>query len=95
MYQYGLGTAEDLSEAVKWFSLAAEQEHKFALYSLGMLYLYGKGVEQDEEKACMFFYAPITGEIPMPPMSWENCMRQGGGQKEIRRKQKAVTGWRF
>ena len=55
MYQYGLGTAEDLSEAVKWFSLAAEQEHKFALYSLGMLYLYGKGVEQDEEKACMFF----------------------------------------
>lgn len=58
MYQYGLGTAEDLSEAVKWFSLAAEQEHKFALYSLGMLYLYGKGVEQDEEKPACFFTLP-------------------------------------
>ena len=35
--------------------MAASIEHKYALYSLGMLYLHGKGVEQDEGKACQLF----------------------------------------
>lgn len=55
MYQYGLGTGENLPEAAKWFGMAASKEHKYALYSLGMLYLHGKGVEQDEGKACQLF----------------------------------------
>jgi hypothetical protein len=55
MYQYGLGTGENLPETAKWFGMAASKEHKYALYSLGMLYLHGKGVEQDEEKACQLF----------------------------------------
>lgn len=55
MYQYGLGTEENLPEAAKWFGMASSKEHKYALYSLGMLYLHGKGVEQDEEKACQLF----------------------------------------
>ena len=55
MYQYGLGTEENLPEAAKWFEIASGKEHKYALYSLGMLYLHGKGVEQDEGKACQLF----------------------------------------
>lgn len=55
MYQYGLGTGENLPEAAKWFGMAASKEHKYALYSLGMLYLHGKGVEQDGGKACQLF----------------------------------------
>ena len=55
MYQYGLGTEENMPEAAKWFGMAASKEHKYALYSLGMLYLHGKGVEQDEGKACQLF----------------------------------------
>lgn len=51
MYQYGLGTDENLEQAAEWFSKAAAKEHKYALYSLGMLYLQGKGVEQNEETA--------------------------------------------
>lgn len=38
MYQYGLGTEENLPEAAKWFEIASGKEHKYALYSLGMLY---------------------------------------------------------
>ena len=45
MYQYGLETEENLSEAAKWFSIASGKEHKYALYSLGMLPLHCKGVE--------------------------------------------------
>ena len=52
MYQYGLETEENLSEAAKWFSIASGNEHKYALYSLGMLSRHCKGVEQDERKAC-------------------------------------------
>ena len=55
MYQYGLGTEENLPEAAKWFEIASGKEYKYALYSLGMLYLHGKGVEQDEGKACQLF----------------------------------------
>lgn len=55
MYQYGLETEENLSEAAKWFSIASGKEHKYALYSLGMLSLHCKGVEQDERKACQLF----------------------------------------
>lgn len=55
MYQYGLETEENLSEAAKWFSIASGKEHKYALYSLGMLSLHCKGVEQDERKACKLF----------------------------------------
>ena len=42
MYQYGLGTDENLEQAAEWFSKAAAKEHKYALYSLGMLYLQGE-----------------------------------------------------
>ena len=38
-----------MEQAGEWFSKAAAKEHKYALYSLGMLYLQGKGVEQDED----------------------------------------------
>lgn len=55
MYQYGLGTKENLAEAAAWFSKAADKEYKSALYSLGMLYLHGKGVEQDHAKAFELF----------------------------------------
>ena len=55
MYQYGLGTEEDLQEAARWFGMASDKEHKHALYSLGMLYLHGKGVEQDDTQAYALF----------------------------------------
>lgn len=51
MYQYGLGAEENMQEAAAWLSRAADQEHRYALYSLRMLYLYDKGVEQDETRA--------------------------------------------
>lgn len=62
MYQYALGTGENLPEAAKWFEMASGKEHNICkasmglpLYSLGMLYLHGKGVEQNDGKACQLF----------------------------------------
>jgi len=54
MYQYGLRT-ENLQESARWFGMASDKNHKYALYSLGMFYLHGKGVEQDDTQAFSLF----------------------------------------
>lgn len=55
MYQYGLGTEENLQESARWFGMASDKNHKYALYSLGMLYLHGKGMEPDDTQAFALF----------------------------------------
>ena len=38
---------QDFKEAVKWYQKAAEQGLASAQYTLGIMYQYGKGVEQN------------------------------------------------
>jgi hypothetical protein len=38
MYQNGWGVPQDDKEAVRWYTLAAEQEHAKAQYNLGVMY---------------------------------------------------------
>src|SRR5581483_3376696 len=51
----GTGTEKDLKKAIYWYQKAAENGDKYALYSLGLCYQYGNGVEKDEIKAFEFF----------------------------------------
>lgn len=44
-YYDGKGVTENLTEAVKWFTKAAEQENAKAEYNLGNCYYYGNGVQ--------------------------------------------------
>ena len=48
MYANGTGVPQDDAEAVKWFSLAAEQGHVDAQNNLGVMYDNGEGVSQNE-----------------------------------------------
>ena len=50
-YYDGKGVTENLPEAVKWFTKAAEQENAKAQYNLGMCYYYGYGVYQNYGEA--------------------------------------------
>jgi putative methionine-R-sulfoxide reductase with GAF domain len=47
LYIQGESVPQDYAEAVKWFSLAAQQGHVPAQSMLGALYLVGRGVPQD------------------------------------------------
>lgn len=47
MYAKGRGVPENDAEAVKWFSLAAEQGFAIAQYSLGMMIALGWGHPED------------------------------------------------
>ena len=55
MHQYGLGTEEDFGKAAEWFQRASDKNHKYAQYSLAMLYRQGKGVPQDDREAHRLF----------------------------------------
>ncbi len=51
-YYEGSGGAEkDYYQAVKWFKKAAQHEHVFGQYYLGLCYLYGRGIKQDDLQA--------------------------------------------
>lgn len=53
-------TVKDTFRAVKNFEIAAENGNDFAEYMLGKLYLYGKEVERDDDKA--MFYLTSAAE---------------------------------
>ena len=49
----GQGVAQDYAEAVKWWSLAADQGIPEAQFSLAMCYAKGHGVPRSDENAIM------------------------------------------
>ena len=55
MFNRGLGTARDYEAATYWWQRAAEQRQTMAQCNLGMMYLYGQGVPQDDVKAYLYF----------------------------------------
>jgi putative methionine-R-sulfoxide reductase with GAF domain len=57
-YATGSDAPQDYSEAVRWFSAAAEQGHVMAQSTLGAYYWAGRGVPQDFKKA--YFWALIA-----------------------------------
>ena len=57
MYEIGAGVPQDDKEAVRWYTLAAEQEHAKAQYNLGVMYALGEGVIKD------YVYAHMWGNI--------------------------------
>ncbi len=64
MYALGRGVPQDYSEALKWFSRAAEQGNPPAQYALGSMYYEGRGVPQDYSKALKWFSLAAEQENP-------------------------------
>ena len=63
MYRLGEGTWADFGEAIKYFTLAADQRHGRAQYTLGMIYLEGKEIGWDYPKARKYLTAAATNGI--------------------------------
>ena len=61
-FKNGLGVSKNLTEMVKWYTIAAEQKNVLAQYQLGLCYKKGEGIDQDFEKAVKYFrYAACQG----------------------------------
>nr|WP_275421426.1 tetratricopeptide repeat protein [Snodgrassella gandavensis] len=64
MYKDGEKTAQDYSEAYKYYKLAAEQGNIDAQFSLGCMYRSGKGVMLDLAKAVYYYQqAAVQGNL--------------------------------
>ena len=70
----------------RWFSKAAAKEHKYALYSLGMLYLQGKGVEQDEETAYSLLFRSYSKGNPYAAYELGKLYETGCGTEKNQEK---------
>jgi len=60
MYEYGEGVGKDLVEAVRLYTLAAEQGFARAQTNLGYMYQHGRGVERSLEEAFYWYRLAAT-----------------------------------
>lgn len=55
-YERGIGTSQDMAEALRWYNASAEQGFPDALNDLGWLYAQGaEGLRRDERKSIDYF----------------------------------------
>ena len=55
MYYYGLGVAQDPTEALRWYQLAAAQGHPTALYNVAVCHENGQGVRKNKAAAIRWY----------------------------------------
>jgi len=55
MYQEGLGTSQNLTEALKWYEKAAKNGHKEAMHNIGEIYRNGLGAQPNLKKALQWY----------------------------------------
>ena len=63
MYHKGEGVPQDYKEAVRWYTLAAEQGYADAQYNLANRYYYGEGVIKDIVYAHMWKNISVSNGI--------------------------------
>jgi TPR repeat protein len=64
-YLNGTGVTQDNFEALRWFTLAAEQDNPNAQYNIAVMYLNGIGVVKDPQQAIHWFLrAANNGDSP-------------------------------
>lgn len=54
MFERGIGTDVNQSQAAKWYEKAAIQGHIDAQYNMGLMYASGRGIEKNEQFAMMW-----------------------------------------
>lgn len=79
-YYDGKGVTENLTEAVKWFTKAAEQENAKAQYNLGICYYYGYGVQYRDRREAVKWYTKAAEQgLPMAQCNLGVCYKYGNG----------------
>jgi len=55
MHERGLGVTASMSDALKWYDMAAKRGLPAAMYNQGLAYAMARGVPQDYAKAYFWF----------------------------------------
>ena len=62
MYLAGKGVEQDANKALKWYTLAAEQNNGDAQNAIGSMYQIGQGVEQNFTEALRWYRLSAENE---------------------------------
>lgn len=69
LYAFGLyGAPQDYAQAVRWYTLAAEQGHPTAQYNLAVLYVNGQGVKADTLQAQKWYDLAYAQDSTFEPI---------------------------
>jgi TPR repeat protein len=80
IYSFGHdGVTKDYSEAVRWFSKAAEQNNAEAQFNLGVCYAKGEGVAKDAVKAVKWYRKAAEQNVAEAQFNLGNCYFKGEG----------------
>ena len=90
MFQNGLGTVENPTQALKMMMASAEQGYPIAQHGLGFMYMQGECVDKDSKKAIEWFEKAadqgLQGSLTTLAMMYE----QGEGVKKDLEKAKEL-----
>lgn len=93
MYNKGVGVDQSDAEALKWYNLAAEQNHAMAQYNIGMLYYFGKSVPQDYVTAYKWVWiAAIFGDNAIAKDAL-NTIAKKMNPEQIKEAEKLANSW--
>ena len=71
-YDIGSGVTPNISEAIKWYRVAAEQGHALAQLSMGIKYEEGEGVLRSEQEAIKWYTLYAEQDPPGPFLRLSN-----------------------
>ena len=60
-YQFGLGVARDVGEAIRWFRAAARQGDGSAQSNLGVIHYHGEGVPKPDHEVALRWFRAAAG----------------------------------
>lgn len=76
-YMDGVGTKQNIDEAIKWFEEAIEAGNMEAALNLGYLYETGNGVEKDLSQAIKYYKKSAEGGMVRAQLKLGNCYKTG------------------
>jgi TPR repeat protein len=102
IYEGGMLVPQNSTEAIKWYSSAANQRYGPAQYSLGVMYAYDTNVPRDNVRAYMWFSLAASELSPADPPVWysnglavpeRNLVARKMTPEQIAQAQKLASEW--
>ena len=92
LFEKGIGSDQNLSEALKWFERSAQLGNAKAMVILGERYWDGVGVRQDKVKAYTYILLASTADLPKA-LQDKDRYEQELSKKDVEKGRKQASDW--
>lgn len=92
LYEKGIGTSQNVTEAVKWFDKSAQLGNAQAMLIMGERYWDGTGIRQDKVKAYAYMLLASTADLPKALADKERYERELS-KKDVEKGRTQASDW--